>query len=333
MNLKAKLTLFCILIALTLVGTIGFMTIEGWTFLESLYMTIITLTTIGYGEVKPLSEIGKIFNILLMCIGVGMATFTLTRFMAEILSIDFDKRRRAKMNKEVKKLSGHTIVCGFGRMGTVICQKLSHYGTPFVVIEKRPSLIEELKKTNYLFIEGDAANDDHLVEAGVQSAKALVSVIDNDSDGLYIALAGRSLNEKLFIIVRANEAKAKKRMIRAGANKVILPFIMSGQKVADTIMNPATEDLFDITEDVTKAEGSKIQLADLFVTKSSNLNGQTLKDMGDQLKNLIIIGIKDDQNDFTFKPDSTYQFKEGDCLIAMGPKKDYEEAKSKLHLG
>ena len=236
------------------------------------------------------------------------------------------------MKKQIAQMTDHTIVCGFGRMGEVICRKLDEYKNNFVVIEKRPNLIEELKKKNYLYIEGDAANDDQLVEAGIKNAKALVSVIDNDSDGLYISLAARSMNKDLFIIVRANEVKAKKRMIRAGANKVILPFVMSGEKVADTVINPATEDLFDITNDKECLSENKILLADLIVTKDSKLNGRNLAEIGKQLKDLIIIGIKDQDSQFIFKPGAQHVFKAGDCLIAMGPKKDYNNAKIELNL-
>ena len=307
------------------------MIIEGWSFLDSLYMTIITLTTIGYSEVHTISENGQIFNIFLIIIGVGTATFSFSTIVTEIASIDFEKRRRIKMIKKIESMEGHTIVCGFGRMGEVICKRLSEYGTRFVVIEKRPSLVEELKKSGYLYVEGDAANDDHLIEAGVKKAKVLVSVIDNDSDGLYVALASRSMRKDLFIIVRANEEKAKKRMIRAGANRVILPFVMSGHKVAETVINPSTEDLFDITNDDERDR--KIQLADLFVNKNSKLNGKCLKQIGSLFSNLIIIGIRDKEDGFSFKPKSTYIFKEGDCLIAMGPLKDYQDAKEKLMLG
>jgi voltage-gated potassium channel len=317
------------LVATLLTGSVGFMLIEGWSFFDSLYMTVITLTTIGYSEIHKLSDQGRFFNIFLIIFGVGVATYSISRMIADLASIDFDKRRRTKMKNKIDKMEGHTIVCGFGRMGEVICKSLAEYKNNFVVVEKRPQLIEELKKLGYLYIEGDAANDDHLIEAGVRKAKVMVSVIDSDSDGLYIALASRSMNKDIFIIVRANEQKAKRRMILAGANKVVLPFIMSGQKVADTVMNNATEDLFDIT---SQNYADKIQLADLTVTGECGLKGKTLEEMGDQLKNLIIIGIKDRHHNFSFKPGSNYIFREGDCVVAMGPLEDYNRAKESLNL-
>lgn len=329
MSLRKRIILPIILFLIVMSGSFGFMIIEGWNFFDSLYMTVITLTTIGYDETHQLSEQGRVFNIFLILFGVGTMTYTITRIIADLTSIDFQKRRRAKMLNKISKMSNHTIVCGFGRMGEVICKNLAEYNENFVVLEKRPQLIEELKKLGFLYIEGDAANDDLLIEAGVTRARAIVSVIDNDSDGLYVALASRSMNKDIFIIVRANERNAKGRMIRAGANKVILPFIMSGQKVADTIMNPATEDIFDITN---QNHEDKIQLADLFVTNKSDLKGRSLEEMGEKLNNLIIIGVKDCDNKFIFKPGSEYIFREGDCVIAMGPLKDYNRAKESLSL-
>ncbi len=321
-----------LLLGITFIGILGFMAIEGWSFLDSLYMTVITLTTIGYQEVQTLSGAGKIFNIFLILIGVGTATFSISTIIGELTSIDFQARRRERMKKDIACMKGHTIVCGFGRMGEVICTTLSEYNNSFVVIEKRPELIEELKKLEFPYIEGDAANDDNLLEAGIERAKDLVSVIDNDSDGLYIALAARTINPNLFIIVRANEVKARSRILRAGANKVILPFVMSGRKVAETVLNPATEDLFDITN-AHEVEGkTQIQLADLVVSENSYFNGRSLQEVGDKIKNLIIIGVKDPVEGFTFKPSADHKFKVGDSLIAMGPAKDYEAAKAELSL-
>lgn len=175
-----------------LLGSFGYQYIEGYSFIDAVYMTVITLTTTDFGEVQPLG------------------------------------------------------LYGFGRMGPIICKRLYEKGIQFVVIEKNPHLISQLQKTDYFFIEGDAANDENLVKAGIEKAKFLVSVIECDADGLYIALAGRSFNPDLQITVRTNEANAERRMKRAGANKVILPFLMSGMKVAEYVINPNFEDLFQI---------------------------------------------------------------------------------------
>lgn len=298
-------------------GSVGYMMLEGYEVLDAVYMTVITLTTTGFREIAPLSERGKIFTIVLLLTGVGVVTYSLSSIVSYIASIDFSKRRREKMEKKIAQMKGHAIVCGYGRMGEIICRKLSEEGVPFVVIEKKPQLVGFLKQTNYLYIEGDAANDDNLMRAGIENAKTLLTVIDSDADALYISLAGRSFNPEIYIIARANEPNAQKRMIRAGANKVVLPFVMSGMKVAETVINPEVEDFFRLPD--TDAESNEfMRIADLFVTEDTDLAGKSLKEIGPKLEGIIVIGIRKEDKSFLFKPDSSYVFQLGDCLVTMG---------------
>lgn len=326
--MKSYFVIFILLFGLLATGTIGYQLIEGWNFIDSLYMSVITLTTVGYSEVKPLSDLGKFFNMGLILWGVAIVAYASSRLVANITNIDFDKRRKLKMQKIIDSLNGHTIVCGYGRMGEVICNELHKSGFKFVVIEKDELLIKKLKDKNYFYIEGDAAHDDELVAAGIKRARGLVSAINSDSNGLFIALAGRSMNKELFITIRANDLKAKNRILRAGANKVVLPHIMSGQKVADSLINPAVEDFFDLTGASEKSD--KLQLADLIVSKESKLHQRSIKEMGNSLKDLIIVGIRNSEKEFQFKPSSDYRFKAGDCIITMGTVKDYHDAKQNL---
>jgi len=319
------------LILLLLIGTVGFCLIEGWGFFDALYMSVITLTTVGYQEIHPLSEQGRIFNMLYIGFGIGSFTYFLSKMYNQLNNLNFETRRITKMKKKISLLKRHTIVCGYGRMGEVICRKLAEQNIDFVVIERRDSVVNELKKTPFLFLEGDSANEEVLSEAGIQNAKILVSVIDNDSDGLYTSLAGRSMNPNLFIIARATENQAKKRMLRAGADRVILPFVMSGLKVAECVLNPAVEDLFDISGMQEKDE-DKIQLADLFVTENSRLINSSLSNVGEQLGNLIVVGVKNQENKFQFKPGSDYVFNVGDCIITLASKKTYDEARLRFRL-
>lgn len=214
-------------------------------------------------------------------------------------------------------------------MGEIICKKLSDENIPFVVIEKREHLIKILAENKYHFIEGDASNDECLEKAAVQNAKVLVSVIDNDSDGLYITLAARSYNPDIHIIARANEQNAKKRMMRAGANKVILPFVMSGLKVAESIINLAVEEFLSL-EDIQN-EGT-VHLGDLHITPESTVVGKTIKSIGPNIEKLIIVGIRKEDNTFLFSPRGSYEFEAGDCIIAMGEQDDYIDMKKQFNL-
>lgn len=313
------------------IGSLGYFLIEGLRPLDSIYMTVITLTTTGFREIAPLSDTGKIFTIILLLTGMGVVTYSLSTIVSYIASIDFSKRRREKMEKKISNFVGHTIVCGYGRMGEIICKKLEEKGVKFVVIEKKESLIGFLKKTNYHYIEGDAAHDENLIKAGIKNAKVLVSVIDSDADGLYITLAARSFNQELSIIVRANEPNAQKRMTRAGANKVVLPFVMSGIKVAETVINPYAEDFFNIP-DPGGDSMDYVQVSDMFVTENSSIIGKELKEIGDKLEGLIIVGIRKKDHSFKFKPRGNYVFEKDDCLIAMGDPENHNRAAKEFNL-
>lgn len=325
------LSILILLVSLLVVGTTGFMWIEGWEFIDSLYLTVITLTTVGYSEIGELSTQGRIFNMGLILGGVTTATYAGSRLISIMVSFDFEKRKEMKMKKVIHSMSGHTIVCGFGRMGEVICNELHRSQVKFVVIEKRLELIKRLKDLHYNYVEGDAAHDDYLMEAGIESAKVLVSAVDDDSDGLYIALAGRSMNKDLYIIIRANNVKTKARILRAGANRVILPHIMSGKKVADSVINPAVEDFFDLTGEGDPGN-EKLQLADLIVTKNCGFYMKSIQEVGESIHKLLIVGIKRQGGTFEFKPRSDYQFQDGDCVITMGTNTSYQEAKEKFRL-
>lgn len=308
--------------------------IENLNFLDAIYMTVITLTTTGFGDITPSTDLGKVFTIFLLLVGVGLVTYSITAILSHIVSIDFSERRRLKMEQKIKLLSGHTIVCGFGRMGEVVCKKLKQEGVTFVVIEKKSKDISELKALKYNYILGDAAHDEILEKAEISKAKVLISVIDNDSDGLYIALAGRSFNPDIQIIIRANEPNAEKRMIRAGANKVILPFVMSGLRVAETAINPAVEDFLNIKRsDDVNAKDELVQLADLYVSDESTLIGQSLREIGPTIKDIIVVGIRKPSNhQFIFNPNGAYRFEDGDCLIVMSNQETYIHTRDQFNL-
>jgi voltage-gated potassium channel len=312
-------------------GSFGFWYIEDYGVVDAIYMTVITLTTTGFQEVVPLTQNGKIFTMALLLVGVGVVTYSLTSIMNHIVSIDFSSLRREKMEKKISNLKGHTIVCGYGRMGEVICKKLHEENITFVVVEQHPELIALLKKNQFLYIEGDASSDENLEKAGVQHAKTLVSVVDNDADGLYIALAGRTYNPELNIVVRANEKSAEKRMIRAGANRVILPFVMSGLKVAESVIFPEVEESFRIST-INNGKDTEIKIIDYLVNESSDLIGKSINTIGKDIKKMIIVGIKKNDNSFVFNPGGEYVFCQGDTLISMGEREHCESMMERFNL-
>ncbi len=329
---KILLKIFKIVIVISFIvflGSLGYYFIEDYSVLDAIYMTVITLTTTGFGEVVPLTANGKIFTMGLLLVGMGIVTFSISSIISYIFSIDFSIKRREKMEKKISNFKNHTIVCGYGRMGEIICKKLSEEGVSFVVIEQRENLIRMLEKAKYFYIEGDASSDENLEKAGVQNAKVLVSVIDSDSDGLYITLSAKSYNPDIHIIARANEQNAKKRMLRAGANKVILPFVMSGLKVAESIINPAVEEFLSLEE---FKDESALNLGDLHVVADSTIVGKSIKDIGSKAANLIIVGVRKNKESFLFYPKGKYQFELGDCIIVLGKREDYIKMKDEYKL-
>ncbi|MDI1471495.1 potassium channel protein [Thermodesulfovibrio sp. 1176] len=303
--------LFFILLA----GTIGYMYLEEMQFLDALYMTVITLATVGFREVKDLSEIGKIFTIILILSGFGIFTYALTvgaRIIIEGEIKEVFKKR--KMEKRLENFSEHYIVCGYGRMGSIIVKELLVYNLPLVIIEKNKSNLPE--NEGIVYIEGDATSDDVLKKAGVQRAKALITVLPSDAENLYVVLSARALNENLFIVARAVEKEAEAKLIRAGANRVVSPYLIGGLRIAHTVLRPT---VVDFLEFATSADYLEIQIEEVEVLKGSPLIGKTIAQsgLGKDLE-VIIVGIKRADGKMKFNPTSQTIIKEGDTLIVLG---------------
>lgn len=327
------LLIFVFISSVVATGTVFYANVEDLDLFNALYLTVITLTTTGYGDMVPKTQEGKQFTMFLLILGVGGVTYSVTTILSYISNIDFTQRRRIKMEKRINNYEGHTIVCGYGRMGEIICKRLKEECVKFVVIEKREHLLDMVEKLDYDYIVGDAAHDEVLINAGIEKAKVLVSVIDNDSDGLYVALAGRSFNKDLHIIVRAAEKSAERRMIRAGADKVVLPFVMSGMNVAESVLNPAVEEFLNI-KGMKGSHGEEvpIQLADLYVTSKSDIINKKLEEVGPKIEKMIIVGVRKTNNKFIFNPGGDYVFQDGDCIITMGDQESYCSTRDRYHL-
>ena len=313
---RSTLVILTALISMILFGVWGYSMIEDWSFYDSLYMTLITLTTTGYQEVHPMSPDGRLFTMVLLVLGMGTVAYSITHLMQDLMSINFNERRRRKMQKLIDQLEDHVIICGFGRMGRVVCNELHSQGVSFVVIEKFEKSIKELKNSPYLWIEGDATHDDLLHQAGIERSKTLASMVDCDADSLYISLAAKSLNPKINIVARANDESARQKIHRAGADKVVMPITISGIKVAQSLINPAFEDLLDI-EGVDPAAGERVQMAEIAVEQASPLLGKNLANCGLKKQGFMVVGIRHPEGGFTFAPEADYSFREGDVLVSL----------------
>ena len=224
--------------ALVTIGSAGFYIIggEGWTVIDSIYMTIITLSTVGFAEVHTLSEMGKLWTILVIVFGVSGFAVIVYELGAEL--IQFNTYRSRTMRKKISKLNEHYIVCGFGRMGAVIAAEFHKKQVPFVIIEMNETKINIIQESGYIHIHGDATLDDILIDAGIKECKGIVVVLDNDQDNLFVTMSARNLNQDAYIISRCAKNETGTKLKRAGANKVVNPYITGGPRMPQLLIRP-----------------------------------------------------------------------------------------------
>ncbi|MCS7215674.1 MAG: potassium channel protein [Thermodesulfovibrio sp.] len=304
-----------LLFGILLFGTIGYMIIEDMNFLDSLYMTVITLATVGYREVKELNDNGKIFTIILILTGFGVFTYALT-VGAKILIEGEIKEvfKQRTMKKKVQGLSGHYVICGYGRMGSIIVKELKANKIPIVIIEKNRFILPE--EEDFIYVEGDATHDDVLKMAGIERAAGLITVLPSDAENLYVVLSARELNPNLFIVARAVDKEAEPKLKRAGANKVVSPYLIGGLRIAHTVLRPT---VVDFLEFATRSEHIEIQIEEIEVSPKSTLIGKSIAQSGiGRDIGVIILGIKRSDGRMKFNPNSQTLIKEGDTLIVIG---------------
>lgn len=298
------------------IGTIGYMLLEKWSFFDAFYMTIITLTTVGYNEVHNLSNTGRAFSIILILSGVGTMFYMFGVGAKVLLEGEIrDILGRKKLSKKIESLKDHYIICGFGRMGSIICRELLQSKASFVVVEADPEVVSTID-ADYLSMQGDATQDSVLKQAGIEKARGLISVLSSDANNLYVVLSARGLNPKLRIIARASEEGSEQKLMRAGADNVVSPYNIGGLRIAHSLLKPA---VVDFIEFATRSENLELQMEEVRVKETSNIIGKTLYEcgMGKEL-GVIIVAIKRESGEMEFNPTSTSMIEKGDTLIAMG---------------
>jgi voltage-gated potassium channel len=309
------------LLILVGIGVAGFRLLEGFSLVDALYMTVITITTVGFGEVRTLSPTGRLFTIALILGGGGIAAYTLTSGMEYLVSgqwyASWLKRRERKM---LDALEGHIIVCGFGRVGRFVAQDLQAEKIPFVILEKDPERVDLTRRFGYLALQGNAANEALLEQAGIRRARGLVAAVDSDAENVYIALTARGLNPRLYIIARANFEESESKLLRAGADRVLLPYRISGKRMVTMLLRPEVADFLD---EVAFAGGVELLLEQIKVGGKSALRGLTLAEVRSALQaDVTVVAYKDPGSAKNLRPGPETRLTEGMQLLALGTRDD-----------
>jgi voltage-gated potassium channel len=307
-------------IILIFAGTAGYRVIEGWPFFDALYMTVITITTVGYGEIHHLSRGGRIFTVFLIISSFGVMGYIVASIGQTIIAGQIRTvLGRRKLEKKVKRLKNHYILCGYGRIGSFIAKQFAVEDIPFVVIEKDTERIKLVEEDGFPYVEGDASDDDVLVSAGVERAKYLVAATGSDADNLYITLSARSLNPSIFILSRAGEEGAERKLMSAGANRVVSPYLMGAARMVNAILRPAIVEFVDL---VVERKHLELQLEEITVKDNTRFKGKPLRESGIRRElGLIVVAIKKASGDMLFNPSSETLIEKGDVLIVLGEKK------------
>ncbi|BBO87727.1 potassium transporter TrkA [Desulfosarcina ovata subsp. ovata] len=298
-------------------GSVGYMVIEGWGFGDAMYMTVITLATVGYGEVHQVSSTGRMFTVVLILMGVGYFMYVggnIVQFLVE------DRIRvilgRRKLDKQIAKLSGHYIICGYGRIGRVLARYLTERYLDVVVIEKRTERQPAMDEDGVLYLIGEATDENLLLKAGIEQARGLITVVGTDADNVFLTLIAKQLNPNLFIVARCIQNTAKRTLHAAGANKVISPYDLGARRMAHAILRPTVIRFLELafTDDSTD-----IQVEEIRVKSTSSLLNVELKNSGiRQQLDLIILTIKKADDTLIFNPKADTRIEVDDTLVVVG---------------
>ena len=305
------------LMALWFFGVSGYMLIEDWSLLDSIYMTAITLSTVGYEEVHPMSPYGRIFTIVLLVWGTGTFFYAvgviINSFFEGHLKGLLEKKR---MDKAIGQLSNHYIICGFGRIGRTIAKVFQEKGIPVVVVEKMDEVLKEVKEAGFPVIQGDATKDEVLIKAGVKRAKGIICVLRSDADNVYITLTARALNPGLMIEARASDHDSERKMIQAGANHVISPYEVGARRMALAVLQPTVTEFLDLA---VHSAGFDLTVEQIEIAKGSELDGVSIRDAAIRARTgctVLAVQQPSDRMILALGPD--YVFSSGEIIVALG---------------
>jgi voltage-gated potassium channel len=311
------LTLFAVVTTLA-IGTVGFVLIDHFPPFDAFYMTLITMTTVGYSEIRPLSHAGRVFNSFLILFGVTTIFIAIGAVTQTVIELEFgDVLNRRRSKRMIDQLKDHFIIRGYGRVGRGAAEELQHAGAPFVVVDSSPERAELAMRSGILAVAADATRDETLHQVGVDRARGLVAALATDADNLFVLLSAKALNPGLYAAARAAEEGAQDKMRRAGANSVFAPYALTGHRLAQALLRPHVVQFLDFT--TTNDFGTDIAIEQVTVGSHTEAISKTIKEMhlGRDL-GVIVMAIRKSDGRMSFNPPADTAIQAGDCLIVMG---------------
>jgi len=311
------LTIIYALIIILCAGIIGYTLIEGWSLLDSLYMTVITLSTVGYQEVRELSEAGRIFSIVLIIFGVGAMFYTLTTVVQYILEGNLANIwGRRRMKDKIAKLKNHVILCGYGLVGREVAKVFKDEGVPLVIVEQDPEALALAAESEYLCIQGNANSDEILEEAGIRRARALVAALGTDAENVYVTLSARQKRADLFIVARASTTESEPKLLQAGANRTMSPYGIGGRRLAMLTLRPVVVDFVDTT--LTSRRG-ELMLENIKISQGSPVCGKNIGEGRQYAGGASILAVRKKRGGrVVTNPPNDITLEEEDELVVLG---------------
>ena len=319
-NKRLRYAVF-LLIGIVAFGTCGYNLVEHMPLFEAFYMTIITISTVGYAEIAPLSQAGRALTIIIIILGIGVGAYSISLLVRAFIEGELAKIvGRRIVQKQISELKNHFIVCGFGRIGRIICNELADDNIDFVVIEHDTAVIEHIESKNYLFLEMDATSEEALLKAGIMKAKGIATALSSDANNVFITLTAKGLLPNIYILARASHENNEDKLSRAGASRVVSPHLIGGRRMAQVLKRPTVVDFIDIA---TMGSNLGLMMEEAMIGKNSDLINKNLidsnlrKDFG-----VIIVAIKKMAGNMIFNPMPSETLEAGDVIVVIGKRED-----------
>lgn len=315
------------LAVVAVLASTGYALVWRWSLVEAVYMTVITIATVGYTEVRPLSEAGRVFTIGVIIAGIGAGTYALGRIVDIVVEEQLQGRwKERRMSKRIDSMSGHTIVAGLGRVGSVVVRELESRGVPFVVVDNCDECSLAAAERDWLFVSGDATEEEVLRRAGVEKAGNVVTALNGDADNLFVTVTARALNPGVFIVARSSHESSEEKLLKGGANRVLTPNVIGGRRMATMVLHPTVSDYLDL---VSHGSGLEYRLQEVELRAGSKLDGMTIASARvRESTGAYILAVRHDTGGIDANPRAETVLHEGDTLVVLGTSQQVERLMS-----